>query len=88
MNFNLFDGMDGIVLREREGSMMKHNMNDAVQPNMNLDRSRFPSKTPLGMAYVPFQQWEEMFPEDEGFEKGTIFPGLDFPFMNGGEADE
>ena len=88
MNFNLFDGMDGIVLREREGSMMKQDMNDAVLSDMNLDKSRFPSKTPLGMAYVPFQQWGDMFPEDEGFEKGTIFPELDFPFMNGGEADE
>ena len=52
MNFNLFDGMDGIVLREREGSMMKKDMNDAVLSDMNLDKSRFPSNAFLPSAEI------------------------------------
>lgn len=48
--------------------------------------SVFPEMTPVGMAYVPFQQWEEPFPENIALEKGTIFPSLDLPFR-GGEAD-
>jgi hypothetical protein len=40
----------------------------------------FPPKTPIGMCYVPFQQWETPLAENIGFEAGTIFPGLVLPF--------
>ena len=49
---------------------------------------RFPEETPLAMAYVPMQTWEEPYDMEEGFCRGTIFPSLDYPFLAaGGEAD-
>ena len=48
--------------------------------------SKFPQHTPLGMAYVPFQEWVELYDSEEAFPKGTIFPDLYYPFF-GGEND-
>lgn len=42
--------------------------------------SRFPEETPLGMAYVPMQQWSEVYDEAEAFSVGTLFPELNLPF--------
>lgn len=48
----------------------------------NKDNSgRFPSETPLAMCYVPMQELNELYPENTAFEKGTIFPDLEFPFI-------
>lgn len=46
----------------------------------SLSISRFPENTPLAMAYVPVQNWKEPYNLEKGFEKGTIFSELDFPF--------
>ena len=35
---------------------------------------------PVGMCYVPFQQWETPYAENTALERGTMFPGLDKPF--------
>ena len=43
------------------------------------------SPHPIGMAYVPYQQWDTTFSAEEGFPKGTIFPQLYKPFCPGGE---
>ena len=53
--------------------------NMSGKPN-NSEMTRFPKHTPIAMAYVPFQQWGETYSLDKGFERGTIFPELDFPF--------
>lgn len=50
------------------------------KPENNNQMSRFPEHTPLAMAYVPLQQWGETYNLETGFEKGTVFPELDFPF--------
>ena len=42
--------------------------------------SRFPEETPLAMAYVPMQQWSEVYDEAEAFHAGTLFPELNLPF--------
>ena len=42
-----------------------------------------PAEAPLAMAYVPLQR--SALPAYESFEalsRGTLFPGLDLPFMN------
>ena len=39
---------------------------------------------PVGMGYVPMQNWETSYPISHGFMQGTIFPSLDYPFMMGG----
>lgn len=36
---------------------------------------------PLAMAYVPSQRWEEIYEDNDGFERGTIFRALDKPFL-------
>ena len=38
---------------------------------------------PIGMGYVPMQNWETPYPMGQGFCKGTIFPSLDYPFVMG-----
>ena len=47
----------------------------------------FPAVTPPGMAYVPYQQWGDVYEAEKGFGKGTMFPVLDYPFTSvGGEC--
>lgn len=36
---------------------------------------------PLAMSYVPMQEWQKLYSEEEGFCRGTIFKELDFPFV-------
>ena len=38
---------------------------------------------PLGMGYVPMQQWSQTYSLDQGLSRGTIFPELDLPFVMG-----
>ena len=38
---------------------------------------------PVGMGYVPMQNWETPYPMEQGFRWGTIFPSLNYPFMGG-----
>lgn len=40
-------------------------------------------RLPVAMAYVPWQQWEELFDLSKGFKCGTIFPSLSKPFSEG-----
>ena len=44
-------------------------------------RSKFPEETPLAMAYVPWQQWQQIYEPCQGFRQGTIFRELDKPFL-------
>lgn len=44
----------------------------------------FPQNTPVAMAYVPFQQFGQLYPPENGLERGTMFPELDKPFLGGG----
>ncbi|MBQ4464344.1 MAG: spore coat associated protein CotJA [Oscillospiraceae bacterium] len=46
--------------------------------------SVFPPVTPPGMAYVPYQQWGKVYDAEEGIDRGTLFPDLDFPFQCAG----
>ena len=36
---------------------------------------------PIAMAYVPIQQWGEIYDLDKAFSRGTIFAELDKPFL-------
>lgn len=42
-----------------------------------------PGSFPIGMGYVPCQQWQQPYSLEEGFRRGTIFPALDLPFVMG-----
>ena len=34
----------------------------------------------LGMVYSPYQEWQNLYPDDKGFAEGTIFVELNKPF--------
>lgn len=55
---------------------------DAFNPTFlkNKSRPQFPEEFSLAMAYIPLQQKLKIYPDDEGFDKGTIFPELNKPF--------
>lgn len=76
MNLNLFDNIDGLVISRQPDSK-----NDATSDEVS---SRLPDNASLAMAYVPFQQWNNVFSMDEALNKGTLFPDLEFPFERGG----
>lgn len=82
MNLDLFDDVEGVIFHEREASMSKMNM---AMNNESANISRFPRSTPLAMAYVPFQQWNETYDDDKALARGTLFPELDLPFSKGGD---
>ncbi|WP_296775968.1 spore coat associated protein CotJA [Ruminococcus sp.] len=81
MNLDLFDDVEGVILHEREASLSRMNM---AMNNGNDTVSRFPQNTPPAMAYVPFQQWGELYDDEKAFSRGTLFPELDLPFSGGG----
>lgn len=48
----------------------------------NLQNSLSPADDMvLAMAYVPVQQWDDIYSEDLALCKGTLFPDLDKPFL-------
>lgn len=36
---------------------------------------------PVGMAYVPWQNWNQIYELDKALSVGTLFPELDKPFI-------
>ncbi len=66
-------------ITERRGKM---NENDKCSTDgLTIPRGRFPQDTPIAMAYVPYQEWEDTYAENVALAKGTIFPSLDMPFL-------
>ncbi len=57
---------------------------DFTEKGCTANPSPFPKNTPVAMAYVPYQQWGQVYPAESGLERGTIFPELDKPFLGGG----
>lgn len=57
-------------------------MNMRLQENTYRD-GRLPAMAPLANPYVPFQlENPPKYEAKKGFIRGTLFPGLDLPFMN------
>lgn len=81
MNLNLFDDIDGIVLHERENAFVSADVD--IRTDYDGETSRFPENMPLAMAYVPYQQWGEVYDSGDALENGTLFPKLKFPFEKG-----
>ena len=42
---------------------------------------------PLAMVYAPVQEWRELYDNETGHARGTIFKELDFPFWGGDVRD-
>ena len=52
-------------------------------PDIRYTRGSLPGSAPLAMAYVPIQDSAEpSYDAGEALSRGTLFPGLDLPFMN------
>lgn len=79
MNFKLYDDIADSLSGENR---MKYRADE-----MNNTMTRFPSETPIGMAYVPYQEIGEVYEPDTAFRNGTLFPELDYPFMAIGGGD-
>ena len=62
---------------------MNRMMNKALYTAESMD-SGVLSKMPIAMAYVPFQQWRDIYNLDYALERGTIFKELDLPFCGKG----
>ena len=45
---------------------------------------RYSIDAPLAMAYVPWQQWRDLYEPCKALERGTLFMELDKPFLGKG----
>ncbi len=45
--------------------------------------SAFPKTVAVAMAYIPFQECNDVYPCDKALCVGTVFPVLDKPFLAG-----
>ena len=62
-------------------------MNECKRPNSN--RGSYYSmdalgQFPIAMAYVPWQEWCNIYPAERALCRGTIFEELDKPFSGKG----
>ena len=75
MDFSMFDNIRIVPDSRRQAESSEEN-----RPVNTSGMSRFPEHTPLAMAYVPFQKWEQPYSDEKAFNTGTIFPELNLPF--------
>lgn len=47
-------------------------------------RDFFPSDIPLAMAYVKWQEWQDIYEPCKALERGTLYQALDKPFTGKG----
>lgn len=52
-------------------------------PKVNSGYSVFEEMYPVGMAYVPMQEFTDLYEIEKGFHRGTVFAQLDYPFLVG-----
>ncbi len=57
------------------------NMNNNCSNCKNTRNDVCLDNVPLGMGYVPWQTWGDVYDLNKGLNAGTIFPCLDKPFL-------
>ena len=68
-----------------ENHHMDHSDQDHHMDHCDQDHMKDPlAGLPLAMAYVPWQSWGKTYKPADGWDRGTIFPELDLPFLGGG----
>lgn len=50
-------------------------------------KQKFPKDTVVAMAYVPWQELQDVYEPEKALFRGTIFPELDKPFTAGGNCN-
>ena len=63
-----------------KGALMG-NMNNNCMSCQNVRRDVFCEDVAIGMGYIPWQVWGDVYDLNKGLCAGTIFPCLDKPFM-------
>ena len=59
------------------------NQNKDPQSSCTYKEGQLPMCAPLGMSYVPAQKnTDDSYDPNMALVRGTLFPGLDLPFMN------
>ena len=60
-----------------------HRHSNTRSTGMGMDRFSdvMLKNLPLTMAYLPFQQIEGVYNQEEALKSGTLFPNLDKPFL-------
>lgn len=80
-NYNSRSNMANKSRRQNECNMpMDYN---CPTPEKKTNTCNEYDRFPLAMAYVPWQKFENIFELEKGFQVGTIFKDLDFPFTIG-----
>ncbi len=69
------------------GNTMNNPMNnvkaEAEQPGCGYKMGELPPCAPLAVGYIPFQQENPpQYAPTEALTRGTLFPGLDLPYLN------
>ena len=66
--------------------LLLHLMGDQM-PRGEVDEKCPHGPRPLAMVYSPVQEWRDLYDNEMGHERGTIFKELDFPFLGGDVRD-
>ncbi len=53
---------------------------------MNEQKPSLPCDPVVAMAYVPWQQWKDVYEPEVALKNGTLFPELNKPFLAGGRC--
>lgn len=64
---------------QQSAPQQSENIRQAEENTSSFDATLL-ENLPLAMAYVPMQQWKNIYPLQEGLSRGTIFHELDLPF--------
>ena len=70
MNMNRNSNMNRNMNCNNDSNMRSHNDYDCNKELLNLNRM------PLAMAYVPMQEWGELYKAETAICEGTAFPDL------------
>lgn len=69
--------------QERPAYYMGENRKKKDCPKVSSKGSAFEEMYPVGMAYVPMQEFTDLYEIGKGFQRGTVFAQLDYPFLVG-----
>lgn len=74
-------GLDGFfnANTQKKGEKIISKNNEGI--NNNRFSKIMLKNLPLTMAYVPFQQIDDVYTQEEALKSGTLFPNLDKPFL-------
>ena len=66
-------------------NLLLHLMGEPTRAQESASASHGPR--PLAMVYSPVQEWRELYDNEAGLARGTVFKELDFPFWGGDARD-